>query len=217
MGGHPPPPDRKIDPPVADRASHAFSPRRDAPAGALELTPNKWPTGLLWTVMLFSLPPRRPGPSSEGWSQTRVARALGDWCQRWFLPDFARNTRKIRHKPDGASLRRDAPARGAGADANCAQLKGGARQGIFGTGPVHPLPPPSDPHAPSGDRSVRMDRAYDSRGSPAPAGGSRRDGPGWSTPGPGRRPGRARRFPRRRPGDGTHRCRTAPGTAWWRT
>ena len=39
-----------------------FHPGRNAPAGALELTGNKWPTGLVWGVMLFSLPARRPRP-----------------------------------------------------------------------------------------------------------------------------------------------------------
>jgi hypothetical protein len=48
-----------------------FHPDATPPPGALELTGNKWPTGLVWTVMLFRSRRGAPGPGSEGWSQTR--------------------------------------------------------------------------------------------------------------------------------------------------
>ena len=55
-----------------------FHPGRDAPAGALELTGSKWPTGLVWTVMLFRSRRGAPARALKVGRKQGVVRALGD-------------------------------------------------------------------------------------------------------------------------------------------
>ena len=55
-----------------------FHPGRNAPAGALELTGNKRPTGLVWTVMLFHPGATAPARALKVGPKQGVAGALGD-------------------------------------------------------------------------------------------------------------------------------------------
>ena len=54
-----------------------FHPDATPPPGALELTGNKWPTGLVWTVMLFRSRRGAPARALKVGPKQGVARALG--------------------------------------------------------------------------------------------------------------------------------------------